>query len=111
MRRGTPDWRRRGGECRRRRVDGTPYRTGRALAALIGVTAKDLSDMELGRADPAPLEAWWAALDRPPAPLPPLTVRCLDRVRELVALGTTLPCVERKQMRKLLPYLERRLAR
>jgi hypothetical protein len=57
-----PEWASRGRVCRDRRVNGTPYRTQRELAAVVGVSMVEVSKMEAGILAPSRLEAWWANL-------------------------------------------------
>jgi hypothetical protein len=52
--------------------------TQREIAGLIGLPTQAVCDMEFGRADPAPLEDWWAHEDGVVAGLR----RLVDRVRE-----------------------------
>lgn len=47
-------WQQFGALLRDRRVNGTPYRTQRELAGLLGITAKELSDIEFGRVHSSP---------------------------------------------------------
>lgn len=61
-----PDWERRGAICRGRRLYGPlGYQTLHMIARAAGISGRDVSDMEFGRADPTLLERHLGIVETP----------------------------------------------